>query len=128
MNRKIVRGFVWYSYPFFFGLEDDEGPADPGHPFATTTGAVQAPTEVVYFRPTEASDSGLFNVQHNNAYLIVTKTPHHPIVHDGWESEPAVLGDTFKTGDGRLKMGRIVQHHQRHAGDLLECELKLEED
>jgi hypothetical protein len=127
MNRRLVRGFVWYTYPSFLGVED-EAPADPGHPFARSTGAVQAPTEVLYFRPAIPADTGLFNVQHNNAYLIVTRTQHHPIVHDSWESEPAVLGDTFKTGDGKLKMGRIVQHHKRHAGDLLECELKLEED
>src|SRR5437763_1481256 len=95
MNRKVIHGFVWYTYPFFLGL-DDEAPADPGHPFAASHGAVHAPVEVIYHRPSTPADTGLFNVPHDHAYLVVTKTQHHPIVHDGWESEPAVLGDTFK--------------------------------
>jgi hypothetical protein len=126
MSQKVVRGFAWFTYFEVFGLEDEEA-ADPGHPFASPSGQVVPPEEVLYFRPTTPADSELSNPQRTSAYLVLSKTQHHPRVGQGWESEPAILGDKFKTGDGKVKMGKIVQHHKRHAGDLLECELKIEE-
>ena len=46
----------------------------------------------------------------------------------GWESDPAVLSEKFQSGDGKVKMFRIVELHHRRAGDLLECELKVDEN
>ena len=52
----------------------------------------------------------------------------HPRVCKGWDSDPAVLTEKFKTDDGKVKMLRIVGVHHRHnRGDLMECELKIEE-
>jgi hypothetical protein len=45
----------------------------------------------------------------------------------GWECDPAVLTERFKTEDGKVRMLRIVELHHRHRGDLLECELKVED-
>jgi hypothetical protein len=124
----MIRGFAWYAYHEFFGLEDEEEPAEPGHPFTPPSGKAHVPEEVLYYRPVDQADSGFFNPYRANTYLIVTRTQHHPRVCPGWESEPAVLGDKYKSADGKLKLAKIVQHHKRHAGDLLECELKLEDE
>ena len=126
MSQKLVRGFVWYTFPDTFGLEDEEAATDPGHPFATSTGKVQLPEEVLYYRPTNPADTGVFNEQRASTYLVVTKMQHHPRCCNGWDSEPAVLGEKFKTADGAVKLTKIVQKHKRHAGELLECELKIE--
>jgi hypothetical protein len=125
MSQKVVHGFAWYAYPDVFGLEDEEV-ADPGHPFASSSGKVALPAEVLYYRSVHPADSGCLNQRRNHAYLVLSKDQHHPRLCNGWESEPAELTDKFKTGDGKVKMGRIVQHHKRHAGNLLEIELKLE--
>jgi hypothetical protein len=127
MTQKVVHGFAWYTYPDIFGIEDEEV-ADPGHPFAPAPGKIHVPEEVVYFRLAIAADSGLHNEQRSNSYLVLSKTQHHPRVCNGWDSEPAVLTDKFKSQDGKVKMARIVQHHKRHSGDLLECELKVDSD
>jgi hypothetical protein len=127
MTQKMIHGFAWYTYPApVFGLEDEET-TDPGHPFASSAGAVRAPEEVLYFRPANPADTGLTNPSQANAYLVISKTQHHPRVAPGWESDPASLTDKFKTADGKVKLARIVQLHKRHSGDLLECELKLED-
>src|SRR5262249_371338 len=123
MSQKMVHGFVWYTFPDTFGLEDEEA-ADPGHPFTPSPGKVQVPEEVLYYRPKNPADTGLFNELRANTYLVVTKMQHHPRCCPGWESEPAVLDGKYKTADGKVKLTKIVQHHKRHAGDLLECELK----
>jgi hypothetical protein len=129
MSQKVLRAFAWYTYPDVFGLDDDDAAAaDPGHPFASAPGKVAAPEEVVYHRPVNPADSGLYNEKRANAYLVLSKTQHHPRVSPGWESEPASLAETFKTADGKVKMGRIVQRHKRHSGELLEIELKIEEN
>ena len=126
MSQKTLRGFAWYTYPDVLGLDDDVA-ADPGHPFAATPGKISLPEEVLYFRPTDPADTGLFNERRSSAYLILSKTQHHPRVCNGWESEPASLTDKFKTQDGKVKVNKIVQHHKRHAGDLVECELKIDD-
>jgi hypothetical protein len=126
MPHKIVHGFAWYAYPEVFGLEAEEAP-DPGHPFAPRPGEVLAPAEVVYFRPAHPADAGVGNEHRPHSYLVLTKTQLHPKVGKGWDSDPAALTDKFKTEDGKVKMARIVQLHHRHVGDLLECELRVEE-
>jgi hypothetical protein len=128
MSQKVLHAFAWYTYPDVFGLEEDVEAADPGHPFSASPGKVAPPDEVVYYRPVDPADTGVHNEKRANAYLVLSKTQHHPRVSPGWESEPASLTDKFKTADGKVRMGRIVQHHKRHSGDLLEVELKIEEN
>jgi hypothetical protein len=125
MAQKMVHGFVWYTFPDVFGLEDDQA-AEPGHPFTPSPGKVQVPEEVLYYRPTNPADTGVFNAQRANTYLVVTKMQHHPRCCPGWESEPASLAGNFKTADGKVKLTRIIQKIKRHAGELLECELRIE--
>jgi hypothetical protein len=126
MSNRLVRGFAWYTYPDLFGLDAPDN-ADHGHPFAFRPGEVKTPAEVVFCRPATSSDAGIQNEARANAFLVMTKTQLHPMVCQGWESDPAVLTEKFKTDDGKVKMLRIVQLHHRHRGDLLECELKVEE-
>jgi hypothetical protein len=121
-----VHGYAWYAYPDVFGLDPTEM-GDPGHPFTFAPGAVTAPTEVVYYRPASSSDAGVRNEYHPNSYLVLTKTQSHPRVCNGWDSDPAMLTEKFKTDDGKVKMLRIIEIHHRHRGDLMECELKIEE-
>jgi hypothetical protein len=126
MSNRLVHGFAWYTYPDVFGL-DATDVADPGHPFAFRPGEVNTPAEVVYFRPAHTADAGIRNEQRSHSFLIVTKTQLRPKVTQGWDSDPAVLSEKFKSEDGKVRMLRIVQLHHRHTGDLMECELKVEE-
>jgi hypothetical protein len=125
MANSIVHGFAWYVCPDVFGLDSGDT-ADPGHPFATDHGQLAAPVEVVYFRPVNPADSGVCNEPRAHSYLVMTKTQLHPKLSRVWDSEPAVLTEKFKTDDGKVKMVRIVQQHHRHSGNLLECELRVE--
>jgi hypothetical protein len=127
MAQKLVHGYAWYTYPDVFGL-DAQDAADPGHPFAFAPGGVRAPAEVVFFRPVFPADTGVRNEHRDHSYLVLTKTPLHPVVCKGWESDPAVLTEKFKTEDNKAKMVRIVELHHRRAGDIMECELKVEEN
>jgi hypothetical protein len=122
----MIHGFAWYTYPDLF-VVDSTDVADPGHPFAFQPGEVRTPAEVVYFRPARTADDGIRNESRAHSYLVLTKTQLRPRVTNGWESDPAVLSDKYKTEDGKVRMLRIVQLHHRHSGDLLECELKVEE-
>lgn len=126
MSNKSVKGYAWLTYPDVFGLEETEA-GDPGHPFAFGPGEVRAPAEVVFFRPARAGDAGVRNELHPHSYLVLTKNQLHPMVRNGWDSDPAMLTEKFKTEDGKVKMLRIVNVHHRHRGDLMECELKIEE-
>jgi hypothetical protein len=126
MSNRLVHGYAWLTYPDVFGL-DVTDVADPGHPFAFGPGEVSAPAEVVYFRPANSADVGLKNECQPHSYLVLTKTPLHPKVTKGWDSDPAMLTEKFKTDDGKVKMLGIVGLHRRNRGDLLECELKIEE-
>ena len=125
MSQRIVRGYVWFAYPDALGLDLEEI-TDPGHPFATPSGDIKAPEEVLYFRPIDPRDAGIRNEAKSHAYLVITKTQHHPRLTPGWESDPAGLTDKFRTADGRMKMSRMIQVHRRHAGDLVECEMAIE--
>jgi hypothetical protein len=89
---------------------------------------VHPPAEVVYFRPVVPADAGVRNEHRDHSYLVMTKTQLHPMMCRGWESDPAILSDKFQTGDGKVKMYRIVELHHRRAGDLLEIELKVDEN
>jgi hypothetical protein len=126
MSDRLVHGFAWYAHPDVFALDTTEI-TDPGHPFAFSPGEVKAPVEVVYFRPVHEADAGVRNEHQTHSYLILTKTPLHPRLCNGWDSDPAVLTDKFKTEDGKVNMFRIVEVHRRHVGDLMECELKVDE-
>jgi hypothetical protein len=126
MSQKMIHGFAWCTYPDVFGLEET-GAGDPGHPFASTPGKLQVPEEVLYYRPANPADTGLYNEHRDNTYLVLTKMQHHPRLCPGWESEPAALAGNFKTADGKVRLTRIVQHHKRHSGDLLECEFKIDD-
>jgi hypothetical protein len=126
MSQQVLRGYAWYAYPEVFGLED-ERPSEPGHPFTSPSGEVRPPDEVVYFRTTDPADAGVHNARRDQSFLVLSRTPFHPRLGEGWESEPAALTDKFKTKDGKVRMARIIQTHKRHAGDLIECELKAEE-
>jgi hypothetical protein len=127
MSNKLVHGYAWVTYPDVFGLDATEV-TDPGHPFAFGPGAASTPAEVVYFRPANSADTGVRNEFQKHSYLVLTKTPLHPRVTKGWESDPAVLTEKFKTEDEKVKMLRIIGvHHRNRAGDLMECELKIEE-
>jgi len=127
MSNRLVHGYAWYTYPDVFGLDVTEV-ADPGHPFAFGPGEVSTPAEVVYFRSANSGDAGVRNEFHAHSYLVLTKTQLHPRVSKGWDSDPAVLTEKFKTDDGKVKMLRIIGIHHRHnRGDLMECELKVEE-
>jgi hypothetical protein len=127
MSNRLVHGYAWLTYPDVFGLEETEA-ADPGHPFAFGPGEVSAPAEVVYFRPASSADAGFQNECQPHSFLVLTKTQLHPRVTKGWESDPAMLTEKFKTEDGKVKMLRIVCVHNRsRAGGLMECELKIEE-
>jgi hypothetical protein len=126
MVSKVVHGYAWYTYPDVFGREDEEA-ADPGHPFASRPGEVATPPEVVYFRATSPADAGLRNEHHAHAFLVMTKTQLHPKVNNGWESEPAYLTDKFKTEDGKVRMVKIVEMHRGRHGEVMECELKVDE-
>jgi hypothetical protein len=125
MHGKLVHGHAWLAYPdeFVFGIDLI---VDPGHPFRDSDGQVVVPEEVLYHRLINPADTGVYNPPRALTYLVMTKMQHHPRLSKGWESEPAVLSDKFKTADGKLRMARIVHCHHRHAGELLECELKLE--
>ena len=127
MSQKMAHGFAWCTYPDVLGL-DIEDAADPGHPFASSPGKVLVPEEVLYFRPANSADTGFRNEHRSHTYLVLSKTQHHPRVCPGWDSEPAILAGNFKTEDGKVRIVRIIQAHKRHSGDLLECELKIEED
>jgi hypothetical protein len=126
MPQKVVHGYAWYTFPDVFGLETADVP-DPGHPFSSRPGEVAAPPEVIYCRPANPGDSGLRNEHHSYSYLVLTKTQHHPKLPNGWDSEPANLTGDYKTHDGKVKMVRIVDLHRRHSGNLLECELKVDD-
>jgi hypothetical protein len=124
MSSRLVHGYAWLTHPDVFGL-DTTDVADPGHPFAFDPGQVKAPPEVVYFRPAHSGDTGFNNELQPHSYLVLTKTQLHPKVSNGWDSDPAILSEKFKTEDGKVKMLRIVGMHHRHRGDLLECELSV---
>lgn len=126
MSQKVVHGYAWYSYPDVFGLDGNDA-SGPGHPFSSGPGEVHAPAEVVYFRPVFPADAGLRNELRDHAYLVLTKTQLHPMMSKGWEADPAVLSEKFQTADGQARMLRIVELHRRRAGDLMECELKVQE-
>jgi hypothetical protein len=127
MSSRLIRGFAWYTYPEFFGFDDAEV-TNPGHPFALgATGEVKTPAEVVYFRATSAADTGTRNEIRAHSFWVLTKTQLRPLVSRGWDSDPAVLTDKFKTEDGTVRMVRVVELHHRHAGDLMECEFKVDE-
>jgi hypothetical protein len=127
MANKLVHGYAWVTHPDVFGLEVTEV-ADPGHPFAFGPGEVTAPAEVVYYRRASLADAGLSNEFQPHSYLVLTKNQLHPRVCNGWESDPAILTEKFKSEDGKVRMLRIVNiHHRNRAGDLMECELKIEE-
>jgi hypothetical protein len=126
MPNKLVKGFAWVAFPDVFGLDVTEV-ADPGHPFAFSAGQVSAPPEVVYFRPACSGDAGVNNEFHPHSYLVLTKTQLHPKVCNGWDSDPAMLTEKYKTEDGKVKMLRVIGLHHRNRGDLVECELKIEE-
>ncbi len=127
MSQKIVHGYAWIAYPDLLGVDADTD-TDPGHPFGATPTEIRAPEEVLYYRRVDARDSGLRNMPHHSSYLVMTKMQHHPRLRQGWESDPAVLSEKFKTIDGKVKMSKMVQVHHRHAGDLLECELSIEQE
>ncbi len=119
MSNRLVHGFAWYTFPDVFGLDVTEV-ADPGHPFSFGPGEVSAPAEVVYFRPAKSGDAGVRNEIHPHSYLVLTKTQLHPRVSRGWDSDPAILTEKFKTEDGKVKMLRIVgMHHRPTRGDLM---------
>jgi hypothetical protein len=126
MPQKMLHGFAWYVYPEVFGAEDAVG-SGPGHPFSTADGEVRTPEEVIFYRPTDSADAGVRNQQRENSYLALSKTQFHPRLCNGWESEPAALLETFKTKDGKVRLMKICQVHHRHSGDLMECDLKVEE-
>ena len=126
MSSRLVHGYAWLTYPDVFGLDATEV-TDPGHPFAFDPGEVRAPAEVVFFRPASRADAGIKNECQPHSYLVLTKTQLHPRVSKGWDSDPAMLSDKFKSEDGKVKILRIIGVHQRHRGDLMECELKIEE-
>jgi hypothetical protein len=127
MSNRLVHGYAWVTHPDVFGLDVTEV-TNPGHPFASGPGEVNAPAEVVYFRPASSGDAGLKNECQSHSYLVLTKTQLHPRVSSGWDSDPAVLSEKFKTEDGKVKMLRIISvQHRNRAGDLMECELKIEE-
>jgi hypothetical protein len=126
MSNKLVHGYAWLTHPDVFGIDPTEV-TDPGHPFAFDLGEVRAPAEVVFFRPASSGDVGVNNEMQPYSYLVLTKTQLHPRVKNGWDSDPAILTDKFKTEDGKVKMLRIIGLHHRHRGDLLECELKIDE-
>ena len=127
MSNRLVHGYAWVTYPDVFGLDVTEN-ADPGHPFAFRPGEVSTPAEVVYFRPASSADAGFKHECQPHSYLVLTKTQLHPMVTRGWESDPAVLTEKFKTEDGKVKLLRILGvHHRNRSGDLMECELKIEE-
>jgi hypothetical protein len=126
MSQRLVHGYAWYTYPDVFGVEAPDA-TGPGHPFSFGPGEVHAPTEVVYFRPVAAADSGLRNELRDHSFLVMTKNQLHPMMAKGWESDPAVLTEKFQTADGKVRMVRIVELHHRRAGDLMECELKVQE-
>jgi hypothetical protein len=126
MLAKVVHGFAWYTYPDLFGLEDTES-ADPGHPFSARPGEVVAPPEVLYFRAANPADAGCRNEPHDHAFLVMTKTQLHPKVSNGWESEPAFLTDKFKSEDGKARITKIVAQHRTRHGEVMECELRIEE-
>jgi hypothetical protein len=127
MSQKLIHGYAWYTYPDVFGL-DPKDLTDPGHPFASGPGQVRAPAEVLYYRPVRAADTGVRNELRDHSYLVMTKTQLHPLVCKGWEADPAILTDKFKSEDGKAKIVRIVELHHRRAGDIMECELKVEEN
>ena len=124
MLYKLL-GFAWYAYPDDFGGEAGAD-SDPGHPFANATGGVTAEQEVLYFKRVNPEDVGISNRRRDHAFLILTRTQLHPKLAQGWESEAAVLTEGFKTHDGKVRMTRLLARHQRHAGVLVECELRVE--
>jgi hypothetical protein len=127
MPNKLVHGYAWVTYPDVFGLENPEV-TEPGHPFAFGPGEVTAPAEVVFYRRASLGDAGVRHDIQPNSYLVLTKTQLHPRVSKGWESDPAALTEKFKSEDGKVRMLRIIGvHHRNRAGDLMECELKIEE-
>src|SRR4051812_13194345 len=105
MSNNVIHGFAWFTYPATFGLEDDDA-VDPGHPFASSSGSMLVPDEVLYHRPVQQDDAGILNPRQANSYLVLTRTLHHPRVCDGWDSDPAALTGTFKSADGRVKITR----------------------
>jgi hypothetical protein len=126
MSNRLVHGYAWVTHPDIFGLDVTEV-TDPGHPFSFRPGEVTMPAEVVYFRPASPGDVGVGNELLPHSYLVLTKTQLHPRVSNGWDSDPAILTEKFKSQDGKARMLRIVGTHHRHHGDLMECELKIEE-
>ena len=120
-----LRGFAWYAFPDPLGAETAAG-TDPGHPFANGLGGIRAPEEIIYFKRINAADTGVNHEPQDHGYLVLSSSRHHPRLASGWESEPARLTEKFQTQDGKVKMLRVIQVHHRHAGDLVECELKVE--
>src|SRR5262245_3565245 len=115
MAQRLLHGYAWFAYPDSFGM-DESDPSSTGHPFATPSGELKLPEEVLFYRRTDPSDLGVKNLQRAESYLVFSKTQHHPRLSGGWESEPAALGDTFKTADGKVRLTKIVQVHHRHSG------------
>jgi hypothetical protein len=127
MHARIVRGYAWLAFPdeFVFGIDLV---VDPGHPFGTPDGRVVVADEVLYHRLIHPSDTGVCNPPRVLTYLVMTRMQHHPRLCKGWESEPAVLTDKYRSADGRVRLTRVLHYHHRHVGELMECELKVEEE
>jgi hypothetical protein len=126
MAHRLIKGYAWYLYPDEFGL-DDGAAADPGHPFGSGSGEVRAPAEVLFFRPIVPADTGLANERRDHSYLVMTKTLLHPMMAKGWDAAPAALTEKFKTQDGKVRMVRVVELHHRRHGDIMECEIKVDD-
>jgi hypothetical protein len=122
----MVRGYAWLAFPdeFIFGIDLV---VDPGHPFGAPDGRVVVPEEVLYHRLVDPSDVGVCNPPRALTYLVMSRMQHHPRLSKGWESEPAMLTDKFRTADGKVRLARVIQYHHRHSGELIECELQVDE-
>jgi hypothetical protein len=125
MSHKLIHGYTWLVFPDPFAIGDSDS-CDPGHPFCSRPGEIAPPGEVIHFRAVNPADAGVCNEKRDPSYLVVTNSQFHPKVSQGWESEPANLTDKFKTGDGKLRMIRVIQQHHKRFGDLMECELRVE--
>ncbi|HEV3162647.1 MAG TPA: hypothetical protein VGZ22_01305 [Isosphaeraceae bacterium] len=118
---RLVQGFVWYAYPDPF--RDESLPT--GHPFGGADGVAQAPAEVVFYRPLVSGDTGIHNEIKADVYLVVTKTMLHPKINKGWEVDPALLTEKFKTGDEQVRMTRVIKLHKTRCGEVTEGEFRL---
>ncbi|HWE37798.1 MAG TPA: hypothetical protein VG406_14615 [Isosphaeraceae bacterium] len=118
---KLVHGFAWYAYPDPF--RDESQP--PGHPFGGADGAAKVPDEVVFYRPLAPGDAGIHNEIKPDVYLVVTRTMLHPKINKGWEVDPALLTEKFKTGDEQVRMTRVIKAHKTRCGEVTEGEFRL---